>query len=96
MKPIFNRAPLTQNTLAQLPLGSIRPEGWLADQMRTQAEIAIETADAIIFMCDVHAGLVADDRDIAIMLKKSGKHVFHNNTIVSQKSKYCNIFSKFK
>ncbi len=44
-------------------------------QMRTQAQIAIETADVIIFMCDVRAGLVADDRDIAVMLKKSGKPV---------------------
>ena len=43
--------------------------------MRIQAEIAIDTADAIIFMCDVRAGLVADDRDIAVMLKKSGKPV---------------------
>ena len=44
-------------------------------QMRSQAEIAIATADVIVFMCDIHAGLVADDRDIAIMLKKSGKPV---------------------
>jgi GTP-binding protein len=44
-------------------------------QMRNQAEIAIATADVIVFMCDIHAGLVADDRDIAIMLKKSGKPV---------------------
>ena len=43
--------------------------------MRNQAEIAIATADVIIFMCDIRAGLLADDRDIAVMLKKSGKPV---------------------
>jgi GTP-binding protein len=37
--------------------------------------MAIETASVIIFMCDINTGLVADDRDIAIMLKKSGKPV---------------------
>ena len=44
-------------------------------QMRLQAQIAIETADVIIFMCDIRVGLLADDRDIAVMLKKSGKPV---------------------
>lgn len=44
-------------------------------KMRTQAQIAIDTADVILFVCDVRDGLLADDRDIAVMLKKSGKPV---------------------
>ena len=47
----------------------------ILSQMRTQAEIAIASADVIIFLCDIRAGLLADDRDIAVMLKKSGKPV---------------------
>ena len=43
--------------------------------MKFQAQIAIEDADVIIFMCDVRTGLTADDKDIAIMLKKSGKPI---------------------
>lgn len=44
-------------------------------QMKTQAEVAVETADVIVFMVDVNVGLTAADRDIATMLKKSGKPV---------------------
>lgn len=57
--------------------GGIEPKAddVILSQMRLQAVIAINTADVIIFVCDVRAGLVADDRDIAVMLKKSGKPV---------------------
>ncbi len=57
--------------------GGIEPKSddIILKQMRTQAQIAIETADVIIFMTDVRAGLTADDREIAVMLMKSGKPI---------------------
>ena len=55
--------------------GGIEPktDDVILAKMRMQAEVAIETADVIVFICDIHAGLTADDRDIAVMLKRSGK-----------------------
>ena len=55
--------------------GGIEPktDDMILEKMKTQAEIAIETANVIVFMCDIHAGLTADDRDIGVMLLKSGK-----------------------
>ncbi len=57
--------------------GGIEPktDDVILKKMREQAQIAIDTADVIIFMCDVRTGVTADDRDIAVMLKKSGKPV---------------------
>ncbi len=57
--------------------GGIEPktDDMILEKMKTQAEIAIETADVIVFMCDVRAGLTADDKDIGVMLLKSGKPV---------------------
>lgn len=57
--------------------GGIEPktDNVILAQMRTQAQIAIDTADVIIFLCDVRTGLTADDREIAVQLKKSGKPV---------------------
>ena len=57
--------------------GGIEPKSddVILSQMKFQAQIAIEDADVIVFMCDVRTGLTANDRDIAIMLKKSGKPI---------------------
>ena len=57
--------------------GGIEPKSddTILKQMRLQAQIAIDSADVIIFMCDIRCGLLADDRDIAVMLKKSGKPI---------------------
>lgn len=57
--------------------GGIEPvtDDIILQHMRMQAEIAIDTADVIVFMTDVQVGLTADDMDIATMLLKSRKPI---------------------
>ncbi|WP_448920686.1 ribosome biogenesis GTPase Der [Eubacterium sp.] len=47
----------------------------ILSQMRTQAEIAIETADVIILVTDLKCGVVASDMEVASMLQKSNKPI---------------------
>ena len=63
--------------LAVIDTGGIEPktDDIILSQMKTQAQIAIDDADVIVFMCDVRTGLTASDRDIAVMLKRSGKPI---------------------
>ena len=74
---IYGDAEWNNRRFLLVDTGGIEPktDDIILKKMRFQAEVAIETADVIIFLCDIHAGLVADDRDIAVMLKKSGKPV---------------------
>ena len=57
--------------------GGIEPESEdiILSQMREQANLAIEMADVIIFLTDIKQGVTAADKEIAIMLKKSGKPI---------------------
>ncbi len=57
--------------------GGIEPktDDVILRSMREQAQIAIETAQVIIFMVDLKTGLTADDHEIANMLRRSGKPV---------------------
>lgn len=63
--------------LMLIDTGGIEPksDSAMLKYMRLQAQIAIDTADVIVFMTDVTVGLTADDRDIATLLLKSGKPV---------------------
>ena len=72
---IYGEAEWNGRQMIMIDTGGIEPKSddIILAQMRFQAELAIETADVIVFITDVHAGLVADDREIAVMLKKSGK-----------------------
>ncbi len=57
--------------------GGIEPndDDVILQGMGIQAEIAIETADVILFMVDVKQGLTAADEEIAVMLRKAGRPV---------------------
>ena len=57
--------------------GGIEPdsEDIILSQMREQANLAIAMANVIIFLTDVKQGVTAADREIALMLKKSGKPI---------------------
>lgn len=57
--------------------GGIEPESKdiIISQMREQAQIAIDTADVIVFITDVRQGLVDADSKVADMLRRSGKPV---------------------
>ena len=74
---IYGECEWTGRRFVVIDTGGIEPktDDIILRQMRNQAELAIETADVIVFMCDVRTGLTADDREIAVMLKKSGKPI---------------------
>ena len=74
---IYAEAEWNEHRFILIDTGGIEPKSddTILKQMRTQAEIAVASADVIVFMCDIRAGLLADDRDIAIMLKRSGKPI---------------------
>jgi GTP-binding protein len=57
--------------------GGIEPKtnDVILKQMRSQAEIAIDTADVIILVCDIRCGVVASDQEVAAMLQRSNKPV---------------------
>lgn len=74
---IYGETEWRGKTMIVIDTGGIEPktDDIILKKMREQAQIAIDTADVILFMCDIRTGLLADDMDIAVMLKKSGKPV---------------------
>lgn len=64
-------------TFALIDTGGIDPntQDVIFAQMRVQAEIAMETADTIIFMVDGKDGLTTADHDVANLLMRTGKKV---------------------
>ena len=64
-------------TFTLIDTGGIEPDSddIILSQMRAQAQIAMETADVILFLVDVKQGLVDSDGKVADMLRRSHKPV---------------------
>lgn len=65
------------HNFTMIDTGGIEPDSSdvILSQMREQAQIAIDTADVIIFLTDVRQGLVDSDSKVADMLRRSRKPV---------------------
>jgi GTP-binding protein len=66
-----------RHTFLLVDTGGIEPfsEDAILSQMRAQAQVAIDSANAIILVTDLRCGVVANDVEVAQMLQKSGKPI---------------------
>ena len=78
------------HTFTLIDTGGIEPDSndIILSQMREQAQIAIDTADVILFMVDVKQGLVDSDSKVADMLRRSHKPVILTVNKVDHHEKY--------
>ena len=74
---LYAQAEWRNRTFDLVDTGGIEPntDNQILSFMREQAEIAIATADVIIFVCDIKTGMTAADQDVASMLQRSKKPV---------------------
>ena len=74
---LYAEAEWRNRTFDLVDTGGIEPgtDSEILTFMRQQAEIAIQNATVIIFLCDIKTGLTASDHEVAKMLLKSGKPV---------------------
>ena len=74
---IYGECEWLNNKFLLIDTGCIEPKSdeVILSQMRTQAQLAIETADVIIFVTDLRCGVVSSDYEVASMLQKSNKPI---------------------
>lgn len=74
---IYGDCEWLNNKFLLVDTGGIEPDSndVILSQMRAQAQIAVETADVIIFVTNLRDGVVASDYEVASMLQKSGKPI---------------------
>ena len=71
---IYGEADWNGRHFTLVDTGGIEPntDNQILSFMREQAQIAIDNATVIIFLCDIKTGLTASDQEVANMLLRSG------------------------
>ena len=74
---IYGKAEWLDQSFMLVDTGGIEPDSKdvILSQMREQAQLAIDSANVIIFVTDITTGVTANDESVAAMLLKSGKPV---------------------
>lgn len=74
---IYTEVEWRSRVFTLIDTGGIEPytQDKVMQQMRNQAEIAIETADVIVFLVDFKDGVTPSDKEVASMLRKTNKPV---------------------
>lgn len=74
---IYTEVEWLDKTFTLIDTGGIEPfsEDIILKQMKRQAEIAIETADVIVFMVDAQQGITPTDEEVANILRRTNKKI---------------------
>ncbi len=74
---IYAEAEWNSVYFAMIDTGGIEPasQDIILSQMREQAQVAMDMADVILFITDGREGLTTADREVAMMLMRTGKRV---------------------
>lgn len=95
---IYAEAEWLNNYFIVIDTGGIEPdsEDKIINQIKKQAEIAMDAADVILFMVDGLEGITPADRDIANILRKSGKDVLLVCNKIDSKKHIHNIYEFYE
>ena len=74
---IYGKSEWLNREFMLIDTGGIEPDSKdiILSQMREQAQLAIDSADVIIFVTDIKTGMTSSDQEVAQMLQKSGKPI---------------------
>lgn len=91
---IYSDAEWLNNNFVIIDTGGIEPfsEDKILSQMRRQAQVAIETANVIVFVTDGKDGITHTDEEVAAMLRKTKKPVVLAVNKIDDPSKFNNVY----
>lgn len=95
---IYSEAEWLNKHFTLIDTGGLEPESEeiIPQNIKRQAEIAIETADVILFVVDGEEGITATDREISNMLRKSNKEIILVCNKIDSKKTRDNLFEFYE